>query len=267
MSNQRSEKMAKEANWIINFDKIEDSTRRNYFSVLPQEKRLMEFFSEAFVINKPKGRVGGDGFWLHCHGNDVYLALFTCVGEGHLASMMIRIYMNALKKMVEGYSIDFPGSILQFLHREVQARFKDKNNILLNTNANVGIVKLNTSTKEMEFAGANMDLLQVQNDGVKIIEGEKNQVGENTETRHSYTSNTLHNTSNSNFYLCSSGVFNLIGGPDFKKLSINQLGDYLLQNKSESLVDTQKQLTEKYLSTWTGANRQNDDIMVIGFKA
>ncbi|MEP1032355.1 hypothetical protein [Ekhidna sp.] len=266
MSDQRKEKKLNETNWIINFDKIEDSTRRNYFSVLPQENRLMEHFAEAFVINKPKGRVGGDGFWLHKHDDDVYLALFTCVGEGHLASMMIRIYMNALKKMVEGYSIDFPGSILQFLHREVQARFKDKNNILLNTNANVGIVKLNTSSKKMEFAGANMDLLQVINNEVKIVEGEKNQVGENTETRHSYSSNSLQDAENSSFYLCSSGVFNLIGGPDFKKLSMNQLGDYLLQNKELDLT-SQKQLAEQYLTTWTGANRQNDDIMVIGFRA
>lgn len=266
MSNQQKENKINETNWIINFDKIEDSTRRNYFSVLPQENRLMEFFSQAFVINKPKGRVGGDGFWLHQHDDDIYLALFTCVGEGHLASMMIRIYMNALKKMVEGYSIDFPGSILQFLHREVQARFKDKNNILLNTNANVGIVKLNTQSKEMEFAGANMDLVQVVNDKVKIVEGEKNQVGENTETRHSYTSNSLKDTKDSNFYLCSSGVFNLIGGPEFKKLSMNKLGDYLVQNKDVPLNE-QKQLAEKYLLTWTGANRQNDDIMVIGFKA
>ena len=265
MSDQRNDK-GNETNWIINFDKIEDSTRRNYFSVLPQENRLMEHFSEAFVINKPKGRVGGDGFWLHRHDSDIYLALFTCVGEGHLASMMIRIYMNALKKMVEGYSIDFPGSILQFLHREVQARFKDKNNILLNTNANVGILKLNLNSKEMEFAGANMDLLQVHEDGVKIVEGEKNQVGENTEARHSYTSNSIQDPQNSNFYLCSSGVFNLTGGPDFKKLSMGQLGDYLHQNTHEPLL-VQKRLLEQYLATWTGANRQNDDIMVIGVKA
>ncbi len=266
MSDQQDENKTNETNWIINFDKIEDSTRRNYFSVLPQENRLMEHFSEAFVINKPKGRVGGDGFWFHKHGEDVYLALFTCVGEGHLASMMIRIYMNALKKMVEGYSIDFPGSILQFLHREVQARFKDKNNILLNTNANVGIVKLNLESKEMEFAGANMDLLQVSKSGVKIVEGEKNQVGENTETRHSYSSNSIKDPTNSNFYLCSSGVFNLIGGPDFKKLTMPQMGDYLQKNLNAPLLE-QKILVEQYLTTWTGANRQNDDIMVIGFKA
>ncbi len=263
---KRTKGISNETNWIINFDKIEDSTRRNYFSVLPEETKLREFFSQAFVINKPKGRVGGDGFWLHNHENDVYLALFTCVGEGHLASMMIRIYMNALKKMVDGYAIDFTGSILQFLHREVQARFKNKNNILLNTNANVGIVKLNTETKEMEFAGANMDLVQVDGDRAKIIEGERHQVGENSETRHSYTSISLENTKNSSFYLCSSGAFNLIGGPDFKKLSIQQLGEFLLEKKDVSMQE-QKPLTEQFLTAWTGVNRQNDDIMVIGFKA
>ncbi|WP_425391454.1 hypothetical protein [Ekhidna sp.] len=255
-----------ESNWIINIDRIEDSTRRNYFSVLPEEKKLMEHFSGAFVINKPKGRVGGDGFWLHSHGDDVYLALFTCIGEGHLASMMTRIYMNALKKMVDGYSIDFTGSILQFLHREVRARFKDKNNILLNTNANVGIVKLNNKTKEMEFAGANMNLLQVSPKGVKIIKGEESQVGETGEHRASYTSITLEDTKESKFYLCSSGVYNLIGGPEFKKLSMTQLGDYLLENRKHDMAG-QKALVDQYLTAWTGVNRQNDDIMVIGFKS
>ncbi|WP_421765506.1 hypothetical protein [Ekhidna sp.] len=261
-----SGKKSNESNWIINIDQIQDSTRRNYFSVLPEEKKLQEFFSDAFVINNPKGSVGGDGFWLHNHDDDVYLALFTCVGEGHLASMMIRIYMNALKKMVEGYSIDFPGSILQFLHREVQARFKDKNNILLNTNANVGIVKLNRVSKQMEFAGANMDLLQVHRNGAHVIKGEESQVGETGEHRPSYNSISLENTTDSNFYLCSTGTFNLIGGPDLKKITVNQLGTFL-RDKRRMEMDEQKAIIDQYLTAWTGANRQNDDIMVIGFKS
>lgn len=261
-----SGKKSTESNWIINIDQIQDSTRRNYFSVLPEEKRLQEFFSEAFVINNPKGRVGGDGFWLHNHDDDVYLALFTCVGEGHLASMMIRIYMNALKKMVEGYSIDFPGSILQFLHREVIARFKDKNNILLNTNANIGIVKLNKASKQMEFAGANMDLLQVHRNGAQIIKGEESQVGETGEHRSSYPSISLENTTDSSFYLCSTGTFNLIGGPEFKKLTASQLGDFLRGQRKLEMAE-QKVIIDQYLTAWTGVNRQNDDIMVIGFKS
>jgi len=253
-------------NWLDNLDKIQDSTRRNYFSVLPDEKEILKFFSEAFVINTPKGRVGGDGFWLHTNGSDVYLALFTCVGEGHLASMMIRIYMNALKKMVDGYSIDFPGSILQFLHREVIARFKDKNNILLNTNANVGIVKLDTISKEMEFAGANMDLLQVQRSGISVIKGEEHQVGESGEKVKSYSSISLENTKDSNFYLCSTGVFNLIGGPEFKRMSPDNLGAFWRERRKLEMEE-QKLQTNNHLSEWTGVKGQNDDIMIIGFKA
>lgn len=261
----KSQSAAKE-NWLENLDKIQDSTRRNYFSVLPEEKRLLEYFSDAFVINSPKGRVGGDGFWLHSSGPDVYLALFTCVGEGHLASMMIRIYMEALKKMVDGYAIDFPGSILQFLHREVQAKFKNKNNILLNTNANVGIVKLNVESKQMEFAGANMDLLQVNRQGINIIRGEEHQVGETSDQVKSYTSISLEESTSSSFYLCSSGLFNLVGGTEFKKMQIDTFGEFLRGQRKESMED-QKVITTKYLEEWTGVNKQNDDIMIIGFKS
>lgn len=261
----KSSSAAKE-NWLENLDKIQDSTRKNYFSVLPEERRLLEYFSEAFVINEPKGRVGGDGYWLHTSGSDVYLALFTCIGEGHLASMMIRIYMNALKNMVDGYAIDFPGSILQFLHREVLARFKDKNNILLNTNANVGIVKYNKQSQQMDFAGANMNLLQVQREGIKIINGEEHQVGETSGKVRSYPSNTLEDTAKSSFYLCSTGISNLIGGPSFTKMNMDTLGGFLRGQQSASFIE-QKQLTSEYLAEWTGVNGQNDDIMLIGFKA
>jgi len=259
-------KSSADKNWLENLDKIQDGARKNYLSVLPEEEELQKYFSDAFVLNNPKGRVGGDGFWFHTSGKDVYLALFTCVGEGHLASMMIRIYMGALKKMVEGYSIEFPGSILQFLHREVLAKFKNKNNILLNTNANIGIVKLNTETRAMEFAGANMNLLQVQRSGVQVIEGEKHQVGETSDNVLSYPSIGLESTNESNFYLCSTGVGNLMGGVDFKKLEIATIGGFWREKRPLDMID-QKKETEKFLKEWTGVKGQNDDIMIIGFKA
>lgn len=258
-------KSSSHENWLDSFDKIQDSARKNYFAVLPSEEEILKYFSEAFVINIPKGNVGGDGFWLHTNGNEVFLALFTCVGDGHLANMMIRIYMSALKKMVEGYAIDFPGSILQFLHREVLARFKDRNNILLNTNANVGIVKVNLQTKEMEFAGANMNLLQVNKSGTKVITGEEHQVGQSSDNVKSYSSISLENPTESSFYLCSTGTFNLIGGPDMKKMNVENIGKFWKDHEAIEMAE-QKVKTEHLFNEWTGVNGQNDDIMVIGFK-
>ncbi|MEM0940701.1 MAG: hypothetical protein AAF600_08820 [Bacteroidota bacterium] len=262
---KRLDKSKANENWLDHLDKIQDITRKNYFSVLPNEKELFKFFSEAFVINNPKGRVGGDGFWLHTRGTDIYLALFTCIGEGHLASIMIRIYMNAFKKMVEGYSIDFPGSIIQFLHREVVAHFKNKNNILLNTNANVAIVKYSKSVEAMEFAGANMNLIQVSGEGINVIEGEDKQVGESSDKVVSYSSISLENIAKSSFYLCSSGVFNLIGGANFDKMKSKDIGVFWRQNRMMEMTE-QKTHTLNYLQEWTGINGQNDDVMIIGLK-
>jgi len=252
--------------WVSRLDKIHDNTSENYFSRLPEEKALQGSFSEAFVLNKPKGRVGGDAFWLHTNKEDVYLALFTCIGDGHLANMMIRIYMGALKKMVDGHAIDFTGSILQFLHGEVLSKFKNKENILLNTNANIGIVKLNIQTKEMEFAGANMDLIQVTGDQARVIEGDKHQVGDARAKSLPYSSIDLTETETSSFYLCSSGVYNLIGGKDYKRLTDKRLSKLFRMN-SGHMIDQQKVITDEFLIDWTGSNMQNDDIMVIGFKA
>ena len=46
---------------------------------------------------------------------------------------------------------------------------------------------------------------------------------------------------------------------------MEQLGDFLREKRLIHMHEL-KDLTEQYLGAWTGANRQNDDIMVIGFK-
>jgi len=254
-------------NWFDNLDKIQDGARRNYFLTLPREEQFRKFFSEVFIINRPKGKVGGDGYWLRSNGNNLYVALFTCMGEGHLASMMIRIYINALREVVEGYSINSPGSILQFLHREVLLRFKDRNNVLLNTNANVGIVKINLKFGQMEFAGANIDLIQIDNieSKIRIIEGEKRKIGESTVQTKSYPSNLIEKTRDSSFYFCSNGLFNLVGGSDLRKLTTGDFSS-LLKEKKKFTLSEQKIKVSRFLDKWTRLRDQNEDIMIIGFR-
>ena len=115
---------------------------------------------EAFVINRPMSAVGGDGYWFYQKGDILYVAAFDCMGHGHLASMMTRIYTSALEKLVKDHNIEFPASILQFIHREIQSRFVNKKNIMVGTGADLGIVKIIRSEQKMEYAGAKVDLMQ-----------------------------------------------------------------------------------------------------------
>jgi hypothetical protein len=76
----------------------------------------------------------------------------------------------------------------------------------------------------------------------------------------------LDNTENSSFYLMSSGIQNLIGGPAFKKLNTEDIGNFLTKRRKVPMSQ-QKDQVQEFLANWTGSSQQNDDILMIGFKA
>ena len=255
---------SEEESWPFNIDLIEDRTRKNYFSLLPDEATLNRSLGEAFVINRPMGSVGGDGYWLYQKGSNVFLAVFDCEGQGHLASMMTRIYANALKRLIVENSIEFPGSILQFIHREIQSKFRDRENIQLNTGADLGIIRINREKQEMEYAGARMDLIQIVDDSVKTIPGDKLKIGELFDHKHEYNSVSVDLSKPSRFYLFTDGISNQHGGPSFKRFGIENLLTLLKKNTKLTLKE-QKDVIVHTLDKWSGGAVQEDDMLVLGF--
>ncbi len=209
--------------------------------------------------------VGGDGYWLYQKGDILFLAAFDCMGHGHLASMMTRIYTQALEKLVVNHNIEFPGSILQFIHREIQSRFVNKKNIMVGTGADLGIVKIDWKEHKMEYAGAKMDLIQIRDGEMDIIKGDRMQIGEMFDYKHDYHSHTIDISKKSRFYYGSDGLKDLIGGPSNKKLGGQNMKDMLLEMQKFDLRQ-QKPEIELYLDQWKKSNSQNDDILLIGFE-
>jgi serine phosphatase RsbU (regulator of sigma subunit) len=250
--------------WIFNFDQIEDRTRRNYYALLPDEALIKSHLPEMIVINKPAGTVGGDGYWVHAEGGVMFLALYDCVGQGHLASMMTRIYSNALKKLIVENAIHYPGSVIQFIHREIKSKFSDKEKIKLNTGADLGILRINVLEKTIEFAGANLDLVLISKNEIDIIKGGAMSIGEAFDTNHSFNSNTLQISHKTTVFLHSDGIVDLMGGPDYKKLGATRLYDFLRSIHHFSLEE-QRLKINTFIRDWSGAHPQNDDVLILGF--
>lgn len=232
---------------------------------MPDEEDMHDLLPGTFVINKPKENVGGDGFWLYQKDHLLFLAVFDCMGEGHLASMMTRIYANALKKLVVDYKIEFPGAILQFIHREIQARFKDKENIQLSTGADLGIVKLDTKEGSLEFSGAGMDLLRETNNRIEVIKGENRKIGQLDNTSQEYNSTTITGNDKSRFYLATDGVTELIGGSSLKRLGVENF-KIILRNGLKYPPKQRKDKIWSDLMKWSGLKDQNDDILILSFE-
>lgn len=242
----------------------EDETQRNYFSLFPEE--LMASVIESFVINKPMiGKAGGDGFWVHQDGEHLYIVLFDCMGHGHLASMMTRVYTQSLQKIIQEEDIKDPGTILRYLHHKIGVKFKKKDNLQVGTGADVGVLKINLEIRKIEYAGAKTDLFHVQNGKLDIIKADRMQIGEMWEYPHHYNTRNvpLMDGVKSFFYLSSDGFKDLMGGPEGKKLGKKKAYDVLEEQNGISMME-QKEKILKFMQDWSGSHVLIDDVLIIG---
>lgn len=197
----------------------------------------------------------------------MYLVIFDCMGHGHLASMMTRIYTDVIKKNVPGNEDEFPNRLLIDIHEEIKSKFENKENVLLATGADFGVVKINVGIREMEYTGAKMNLFEVQNGVLNIIKADRMQIGDLFDYYHEYKTNIidLKKNNGASYYLLSDGIKDLIGGPSKKKLGSNRLKE-LLESSAQLPMSKQKEYITDFLARWRGANQPLDDALIIGFR-
>ncbi len=246
--------------------RVEDETKKNYFELFPDEETLAASIPNAFIINRPMNGVGGDGYWLHEVDHSIFLAVFDCMGHGHLASMMTRIYTNALKNAILNDEETFPNRILQNMHEEIKQKFGNKEKKLLGTGADMAIVKYNPLIGELDFAGAKMNLYEVIDGELNVVKADRLQIGELFEYEHEYKTLILDlkKRKATNFYLFSDGVTDLVGGPNNKKLGMKNLKALLEECYSMPIAE-QKNHINDFLDRWSGSHKPLDDALLIGF--
>lgn len=222
---------------------------------------------ESFVINLPMtGKSGGDGFWVHQSGDNFYIVLFDCMGHGHLASMMTRVYNQTIQKIIKEDHIDDPGTILRYLHHRISAKFDGKKQQQIGPNADVAVVKINLAVRRVEYSGAKIDLIQICSGECNVIKADRLPIGDMLHMPHNYETKLvdLNSKEPSNFYLSSDGFKDLMGGGGLNKLGSKQALELLKANHSKHIYK-QKDEILKGLMHWQGASEPLDDLLLIGF--
>ncbi len=245
--------------------KVQDATSQNYFSLFPEER--IASMLDAFVINQPmNGSVGGDGFWVHQTLQHLYIIVFDCMGHGHLASMMTRIYTQAMEQVLEVQREEDPGRILSQLHEVIKEKFGGKKNLQVGSGADVGVVKVDMMVRKLEFAGAKMELCFVNEEGYEVLKPDRIQIGDHFDIAHDYQTRTLELDARTkfNFYLSSDGFKDLFGGFEAKKLGKSNVKRVLEENYEYPMA-TQKARIKEFLQHWSGGFQPLDDVLIVGF--
>ena len=129
----------------------------------------------------------------------------------------------------------------------------------------MGLVAINTKTREIQFTGANHHLYTFQKGELVVIKGDRMPVGIHTMSSTLFTSHTLKLNRGDSLYLFSDGYVDQFGGEHRKKYGSARLKT-LLADLQQNIMHDQKEALEKEFDDWKGDHEQIDDVLMIGIK-
>lgn len=247
-------------------DSIDYATRIQK-ALLPSPENFSALLPGSFVFLKPKDSVSGDFFWYHKSGNEIITAAADCTGHGVPGAFMSIIFSTILDKVVVDERIFQPDQMLESISAILTSKLLERN---LNEEEfkdgmDVAVVRINTLTKKMEYAGARNGIYIVRDKELDEIKGTRRSVGVigNT-TRTPFALNHYDLQAGDTVYMFSDGFADQKGGVKGKKFYYQPFKDLLLE-MSASQKDVPTQLNAKY-DNWKGKNEQFDDVLVVGIR-
>ncbi len=225
---------------------------------------------EHYIFFQPRDIVSGDFYWEKLIGNHWFVCVADCTGHGVPGGFMSMLGMSLLNNIVvsENQSPadilnEARDTLLNYLHSEYDGM-------------DISLCKINLSTNEMEWSGANNPLWVIKNtppdsepffdeilNGIEI-KPDKQPVGKHL-LQKPFTNHHLTLEPGDEIILFSDGYADQFGGPKGKKFKYRNFK--LLLNKIARLpIQKQQEIIQSTFFEWKQNYEQIDDVCVMGIK-
>ena len=235
-------------------------------AVMPKKERIEYFLPGSFIFYKPKAVVSGDFYWLNKLNDRIICAVADCTGHGVPGAFMSLLGYNMLENAIKKTQTLSPGSILDALHVQVNAKLSgDKFSESSKHGMDISLISFDKTNGILEYAGAHNSLYIAR--GAELIElkADMVSVGDSTE-KASFRTNTVEIKDGDMLYLFTDGFPDQIRVPDHKKFCYQPFKELLLSIQSLT-GEKQKTILEETLHRWMGNSKvQTDDILILGIR-
>ncbi len=249
-------------------------------AIIPKEQELQKSL-DCFVFFRPRDIVSGDFYWFAHKENIKILVVADCTGHGVSGAFMTMIGNNILNQIVYDQEIHQPDRILNLispllektlLHSE--GKVKDGMDISIISIENQNLADFeNLQGLKINYAGAMNPLYYVENQIFTEIKADKIPIGGGGKVDFLYRKHEImiknlmgfENPQSLVLYLCSDGFQDQFGGEHNRKFMVSRFKE-LLFGVSEKPMAKQKQILEAKFDEWKGAQKQTDDVLVVGIR-
>jgi serine phosphatase RsbU (regulator of sigma subunit) len=219
--------------------------------------------SNSLIIYKPKDIVSGDTYWIDEIDNHKFFIIADCTGHGVPGALLTMLVNTAIQKALFENKLINPSLILESINNQIKSSLKQNAESSIQDSVDMSVVIINTSTNELQFAGANSNLFLMQNNQVQLIKGSKCTVGSiQTHVTEAPVTTNFMVKQNDSFIIYTDGIVDQIGGKEKNKLKRKGLQTIIEESLS---IDFLNSLNTK-IENWISKNEQVDDITMIAFK-
>jgi serine phosphatase RsbU (regulator of sigma subunit) len=247
--------------------------KRIQLALLKDEEHVSKHLPEHFIFYKPKDIVSGDFYWslekIYNGDRYWYLTAADCTGHGVPGAFLTMLGTSFLNEINAVSGLLNPAEILQQLRSRIIKDLNQTGRIGDNKDGmDMSMIRLNLSTYELEYAGANNPLWVIrkgtENYSITELKADKQPIGY-SDILLPFKNHTFQLIKGDQVVMFTDGYADQFGGDKKKKFKRSGLKDLILSNAGSSM-ELQKQNIERVFDDWKGNLEQVDDVCIIGLR-
>jgi serine phosphatase RsbU (regulator of sigma subunit) len=238
--------------------------RRIQSAILPPDEVFGKYFSDCFILYKPKDIVSGDFYWVAEKNGKILVAAVDCTGHGVPGAFLSIVGNNSLNKIVNQNGITRPSEILDALNEEVVEVLRHEANPELKDGMDIALCSVDRLNGKMEYAGAFNPLWKMSDGNLTEVKADRVAIGLKGK-QEKYANHEVNLRKGDVFYIFTDGYADQFGGKDSKKFKLKQLRELVVSIHQKPLPE-QKSLLDRKFEEWKQNHDQVDDILVIGIR-
>ncbi|WP_281614838.1 two-component regulator propeller domain-containing protein [Flammeovirga sp. SubArs3] len=240
-------------------------------AILPLTGQFSQFFTNHFILFKPKDIVSGDFYWLSAKDteNRLFVAVVDCTGHGVPGAFMSMIGMSLLNKIVNENNITSPALVLKKLDEGIRKALKQEHS-KNSDGMDLSIIRIDPTengSKELCFSSAKgmMYIYNKEEHALKKISGDRISIGGIKRRKEKkFTEQNFSLKKGDRLYLLTDGYIDQCD-IDRKKFGSIKLEKIFFQSIKMPL-EKQYSLLLDVLRIHQGDAEQRDDITILGFE-
>jgi PAS domain S-box-containing protein len=254
-------------------DSIEYSSLIQH-ALIPYDELFSRNFDQHFAIWQPRDVVGGDIYLFEelRNENECLLMMIDCTGHG-VPGAFVTMLVKAIERQVIGEINSSKQEvstalILNVFNKSIKTmlRQQQENDSISNAGFDGGILYINYTDKIARYSGAYTPLFIIQDDELKMIEGDRQSIGyKKSDINFQFTEHTFSIEKETRLYLTTDGYLDQIGGEKRFRFGKRRFKRLVEESFKLPMEDQQDKFLE-HMRLYQGKEDAIDDITLIGLK-